>query len=114
MDVPVTITDKAFQEICKIKNTKNGMELTYTVVSEPQQYGLRIGIKGGGCAGVTYLLGFDTATKDDGTFDLKGLQIHISKKHTMHVIGLTLDYYQGSDTRGFMFSHPNHPESAAI
>lgn len=104
MDVPVTITDKAFQEICKIKNTKN----------IPQQYGLRIGIKGGGCAGVTYLLGFDTATKDDGTFDLKGLQIHISKKHTMHVIGLTLDYYQGSDTRGFMFSHPNHPESAAI
>jgi iron-sulfur cluster assembly protein len=104
MDIPVTITDRAFQEICKIKNTKN----------IPQRYGLRIGIKGGGCAGVTYLLGFDTAAKDDGTFELKGLQIHISKKHTMHVIGLTLDYYEGSDTRGFMFSHPDHPESAAI
>lgn len=103
MDIPVTITDKAFQEICKIKNTKK----------IPEQYGLRIGLKGGGCAGVTYLLGFDTAGKDDGTFDLNGLQVYISKKHTMHVMGLTLDFYEGSDTRGFMFSHPDHSESTA-
>lgn len=103
MDIPVTITDKAFQEICKIKNTKKIGD----------EYGLRIGIKGGGCAGVTYLLGFDRAATDDGTYDLNGLQVHISKKHTMYVMGLTLDFYEGPDTRGFMFSHPDHPESAA-
>jgi len=103
MDIPVTITDKAFQEICKIKNTKK----------IPEQYGLRIGLKGGGCAGVTYLLGFDTAGKDDGTFNLKGLQVHISKKHTMYVMGLTLDFYEGSDARGFMFSHPDDLEPTA-
>ena len=98
MDIPVTITDKALEEIRKIRETKN----------IPQHYGLRIGIKGGGCAGISYLLGFDHPGEDDGTFDLNGLSVHISKKHTMHVIGLTLDYYQGSDEQGFMFSKPEN------
>ena len=96
MDIPVTITDNALREIKKIRETKQ----------IPEDYGLRIGIKGGGCAGVSYLLGFDKPSNDDGTFDLEGLPVHISKKHTMHVIGLTLDFYQGSDARGFMFSRP--------
>jgi iron-sulfur cluster assembly protein len=97
MDIPVTITDKAFEEIMKIRATKK----------IPEKYGLRVGVKGGGCAGVSYLLGFDTATGDDGTFDFKGLQVHVSKQHTMHLIGLTLDFYEGSDAKGFMFSRPN-------
>ena len=105
MDIPVDITDKAFHEIHQIKNSK----------SIPKKYGLRIGVKGGGCAGVSYLLGFDTATAEDGVFEVEGLQILISKKHTMHLIGLTLDYYEGADTHGFMFSRPEqeHPTSQA-
>ena len=100
MDIPVDITDKAFQEIHQIKNSK----------SIPEKYGLRIGVKGGGCAGISYLLGFDTATKEDGVFELEGLQILISKKHTMHLMGLILDYYEGADTRGFMFSRPEQAD----
>ena len=93
-ELPVTITEKALQEIIKIREKK----------SIPEKYGLRIGIKGGGCAGVSYLLGFDTPTNEDGKFDLNGLQVFISKKHTMHVVGLTLDFHEGTDARGFMFS----------
>jgi iron-sulfur cluster assembly protein len=100
MDMPVTITEKALEEIRKIRETKK----------IPDNYGLRIGIKGGGCAGISYLLGFDKAADDDGTYDLEGLPVHISKKHTMHVIGLTLDYYQGSDEQGFLFSKPENDD----
>ena len=103
MDIPVTITDRALEEIHKIRNTKK----------IPAEYGLRIGIKGGGCASVTYLLGFDIATNVDGTFDVDGLPVHISKKHTMYVVGLTLDFYEEDDARGFMFSHPDQPESVS-
>ena len=101
MDLPVTITNKAFREIHKIINTK----------SIPEHYGLRIGIKGAGCAGVSFMLGFDTASTNDGTFEVDGLQIYIAKKHTMYLMGLTLDFYEGSDSRGFIFSHPDHPDA---
>ena len=94
MDLPLKITDKALQEIIKIKTTKQ----------IPEEYGLRIGIKGAGCAGVSYLLGFDKFAQDDGAFDLDGIKIFISKKHTMYVIGLVLDFYEGPESRGFMFS----------
>jgi iron-sulfur cluster assembly protein len=98
MKIPVDITDKAFMEIMRIIERKN----------IPEKYGLRIGIKGAGCAGINYLLGFDTPTGDDGTFELKGLQICISKKHTMYLIGLKLDYHEGPDACGFVFSDPRH------
>lgn len=103
MDIPVRITEKALEEICRIRENKK----------IPEEYGLRIGIKGGGCAGISYLLGFDTASKEDGTFDLCGLPIHISKKHTMHLIGLTLDFYEGPDARGFMFSRQDQTAPAS-
>lgn len=97
MELPVTITNKAIREIRKIMDRKN----------IPEEYGLRIGIKGTGCAGTSYLLGFDKPASDDGTFDLDGLRVYISKKHTMYLIGLTLDFYDGSDSRGFIFSTPD-------
>ncbi len=96
MDIPVNITEKAFQEIIHIIERKN----------IPDQYGLRIGIKGGGCAGISYLLGFDTVSKEDGSFDFRGLPVYIAKKHTMYLFGLTLDFHEGADARGFVFLNP--------
>lgn len=101
MKIPVDITDKAFVEIMRIMERKN----------IPEKYGLRIGIKGAGCAGISYLLGFDTPAEDDGTFELQGLRIYISKKHTMYLIGLTLDYHEGPDASGFIFSNPKLQQS---
>ena len=97
MDIPLNITDKAFQEIERIMKQKN----------IPGIYGLRIGIKGGGCAGISYLLGFDTPASDDQTFNFQGLQVHIAKKHIMYLFGLRLDFHEGSDARGFIFVNPD-------
>ena len=102
MQMPVVITEKALTEIRRIMDHKN----------IPEKYGLRIGIKGAGCAGINYLLGFDTPTQDDGTFELDGLRVYISKKHTLYLFGLTLDFYQGADTSGFVFSNPKQQDQS--
>ncbi|MDH3711048.1 MAG: iron-sulfur cluster assembly accessory protein [Cyclobacteriaceae bacterium] len=97
MEIPLTITDNALVEIQNIKNHKN----------IPEKYGLRVGVKGAGCAGVSYILGFDTVKNDDVTYSLPGVDVHIAKKDTMYLIGLVLDFYEGDDARGFHFSHPD-------
>ena len=99
-ELPVTITEKALHEIMKIREKKN----------IPDKYGLRIGIKGAGCAGISYLLGFDTPTSEDGKFELNGLPVYISKKHTMHIMGLILDFHDDTEARGFMFSDDQAPK----
>ena len=96
MDIPITITEKALSEVLHIKTNK----------SIPEKYGLRVGIKGAGCAGVSYVLGFDTPKEGDVTYSLEGVEVHIAKKDTMYLIGLILDFYEGDDARGFLFSHP--------
>ena len=96
MEIPVTITDKALKEINKIRDRKK----------IPEKYGLRIGIRGAGCAGVNYMLGFDTPSTEDGEFDLQGLSVYISKKHTLYLFGLVLDYHEGPEDSGFIFTKP--------
>ncbi|MDN5203439.1 iron-sulfur cluster assembly accessory protein [Fulvivirgaceae bacterium BMA10] len=91
---PVTITDKAVKEIKEIIRHKN----------IPAEYGLRIGIKGGvGCAGVSFLLGFDKKKETDDEFEIDGITVYLEKKHFMYLIGMQVDFYEGADARGFSF-----------
>lgn len=94
MENIIQITEKAAIEIKKIIQKKN----------IPDDYGLRVGIKGGvGCAGINYLLGFDTKKGDDMELFVNDIQIYLSKKHVMFLSGITLDFYEGSEARGFEF-----------
>lgn len=91
---PIRITENAANEINNILDKKN----------IPSDYGLRIGIKGGvGCAGTNYILGFDQKSEHDNEFEMKGIKIYIDKRHTMFLMGVTLDFYNGADARGFKF-----------
>lgn len=91
---PVAITSGAVDEIKNILENKN----------IPEGYKLRIGIKGGvGCAGVNYVIGFDNKTAHDNEFDVNGVPVIIDKRHTMFLMGVKLDFYNGSDARGFKF-----------
>ena len=96
MEIPVHITERALLEIRHIMNNKN----------IPDQYGLRIGVKGGGCAGVQHILGFDTPKEGDATYKAADIPVHVAKKDTMYLIGLELDFYEGDDAKGFLFAHP--------
>jgi iron-sulfur cluster assembly protein len=90
---PVTLTPKAAQEVRNIMQTKN----------IPADYGLRVGVKGGGC-GVSLLIGFDKKKETDQSYTVEGIPVLVDKRHTMYVIGKEIDFYEGSEGRGFMFT----------
>ena len=92
---PVTISSRAAAEIKKIMETKN----------IPSDYGLRVGVRGGGC-GVTLIIGFDKMKESDMTYTISDIPVYIDKKHTMYLIGKEVDFHEGEDARGFMFVNP--------
>lgn len=93
---PVGLTSKAAAEVRKIMQHKN----------IPAEYALRVGVRGGGCAGVSLLIGFDKPKPTDLTYSIEGITILIDKKHTLYLIGKEVDFYEGADARGFLFVDP--------
>jgi len=93
---PVTLSTKAAEEVRKIMQTKN----------IPSDYGLRVGVRGGGCSGVSLIIGFDKKKETDQTYTIEGIPVFVDKRHTMYVIGKEVDFYEGSEGRGFMFTNP--------
>ena len=68
---------------------------------------LRVGVKGGGCSGMTYILGFDTANDDDQHFEIDGIPCIMNKSHEMYLYGMQVDWQDGLNNRGFTFQNPN-------
>jgi iron-sulfur cluster assembly protein len=91
---PITISAKAAAEIRKIMETKN----------IPEDYSLRVGVRGGGCGGVALIIGFDKRKASDLAYSVEGIPVLVDKKHTMYIIGKEVDFYEGADARGFMFA----------
>jgi iron-sulfur cluster assembly protein len=94
---PVTLSDSAAREIRKIMQTKK----------IPDGYGLRVGVKGGGCSGMSYVLGFDKQREYDQAFDLDGIPVFMDKRHGLYLLGTQVDYHDGLNARGFTFDNPN-------
>ena len=93
-NLPITISPKALEEVWHIMKNKN----------IPQDYALRIGIKGGGCGSMGFMLGFDHAQPNDDAFTTEDkLPVLIDRRHLMYVIGLTLDFEETEEGRGFTF-----------
>ena len=68
----------------------------------PAGYGLRVGVRGGGC-GVQLMLGFDKAKDNDLTYNENDIPVILNKKHMMYLIGKQIEFYEGDDARGFHF-----------
>lgn len=73
----------------------------------PEGYALRVGVKGGGCSGMSYILGFDKKREFDHEYALSDIQIYIDRRHGLYLMGVTIDYHEGLDARGFVFDNPN-------
>ena len=86
-----------------IKAIKN-IELEQDI---PDNYKLRVGVKGGGCSGFSYVLGFDEPTEKDDVFMIDGIEVLIEKTHLMYLMGMTVDWVDGLNNRGFSFNNPN-------
>ncbi len=68
--------------------------------------GLRLGIKGGGCSGLTYVLEFTEPREGDTVLDFDGLKVLLDRKSTIYLGGVTLDYEAGLAGKGFVFHNP--------
>lgn len=69
---------------------------------------IRVGVKSGGCSGLSYDLKFDnTQAEDDKVFEDNGVKIIVDKKSFLYLIGTTLEYSGGLNGAGFVFNNPN-------
>lgn len=94
---PVKMTEGAVTELRKLINQQ---EIS-------ADYGLRIGVEGGGCSGMNYILGFDQKKEGDSEYEIEGLRVFMNKAHGMYLAGMEIDFKNGLDARGFTFNNPN-------
>ncbi|HAC14809.1 MAG TPA: iron-sulfur cluster assembly accessory protein [Bacteroidetes bacterium] len=92
----VILTDRAVKQVLKIKNDE----------SIPDDQFLRVGVKGGGCSGMSYILGFDYKNDFDETLDREGIKVIVDKRHLIYLGGTVIDFKDGLDARGFTFQNP--------
>ena len=84
------------------------IELMSTDGYNPDEDFIRVGVKSGGCSGLSYDLKFDkNTTEDDKMFEDKNIKIVVDKKSFLYLIGTTLEYSGGLNGTGFVFSNPN-------
>jgi iron-sulfur cluster assembly accessory protein len=95
--IPVTLTDGAIIEVKRLM-----AEPSFDTTQK-----LRIGVKGGGCSGMTYVLGFDAIETDDETFEIDGIPCIMNKSHGLYLFGMEVDWQGGLNSRGFTFTNPN-------
>jgi iron-sulfur cluster assembly protein len=94
----IDITEKALKQVKRIKEENN----------IPSDYALRIGVKGGGCSGLTYQLGFDGEYKDgDTVIEKDGVKLYVDGKSLFYLTGTILDFSDGLNGKGFIFNNPN-------
>ncbi len=74
----------------------------------PAESFIRVGVKGGGCSGLSYDLSFDSELREeDKVFEDNGMKVVVDKKSFLYLIGTELDYSGGLNGKGFVFKNPN-------
>lgn len=98
---PVTFTPSALAEIKRLMSESNFDKDTF----------LRVGAKGGGCSGLSYVLAFEKKTDKDVIHIIDGIECIINPSHLMYVSDMQIDWQGGLNARGFTFSNPNATDS---
>ena len=94
----ITVSENAKNQAIKLMAEDNSPEGSF----------IRVGVKGGGCSGLTYDLTFDHIIKDsDKVFEDKGIKIVCDKKSILYLAGTELDFSGGLNGKGFIFNNPN-------
>ena len=95
----VTVSEKALEHVVELM-TEKGIT--------PDTHFLRVGVKGGGCSGLSYAMDFDDNVTDmDEVVDLNVLRVIIDKKSLLYLYGTELDYSDGLNGRGFNWINPS-------
>jgi iron-sulfur cluster assembly protein len=97
------LTEKAIKKI-KIAMAKEGVS--------PEEGGLRLGVTGGGCSGLSYSIKFDTRPRDrDRIYNFDDVRVFVDPKSFIYLNGMTLDYEETLMRQGFNFVNPNSTRS---
>jgi iron-sulfur cluster assembly protein len=94
----ISLTERARSEIRRILVEKH---------TGAPEMGLRVGVKGGGCSGLSYVLEFDGQKEKDHVLDESGVRVLCDPKSYLYLNGMTLDFEDGLMGRGFKFLNPN-------
>ncbi len=99
----ILVTDKALAKI-RSAMAKEGIS--------PEQGGLRLGVQGGGCSGLSYNVRFDTQPRErDRIFQFGGVRVFVDPKSFIYLHGMTLDYQETLMQQGFVFVNPQATKS---
>jgi iron-sulfur cluster assembly protein len=94
----IQVTDKAKERIIHLRQEEG----------KTGDHNVRVSVKGGGCSGLMYDLGFDDElTEKDEVFEDKGIKIIVDKKSLLYLLGTTLEFSDGLNGKGFQFINPN-------
>jgi iron-sulfur cluster assembly protein len=93
----VTITEKAQTEIRAIFKREETVG----------DVGLRLGVIGGGCSGLSYQMEFSQRRPDDSVIECGEFKVLLDPKSTIYLKGITLDFQDGLQGKGFVFGNPN-------
>lgn len=93
----ITLSEKAAMQVRKLMAENN----------IPETHGLRLGVKGGGCSGMTYVLAFDEQPKENDTLmEQHGIRMFVDPKSLFFLSGTVLDFSDGLNGKGFVFNNP--------
>ena len=99
----IQITEKALKRI-RVAMAKENVS--------PEQGGLRLGVQGGGCSGLSYNIRFDTQPRErDRVFQFEDVRVFVDPKSFIYLHGMTLDYQETLMQQGFVFVNPNSTKS---
>ncbi|MGZ4825928.1 MAG: HesB/IscA family protein [Terriglobales bacterium] len=99
----IQVTERALAKI-KVAMAKEGIS--------PEQGGLRLGVQGGGCSGLTYNIRFDTQPRErDRIFQFGDVRVFVDPKSFIYLHGMTLDYQETLMQQSFVFVNPNASKS---
>jgi len=97
LSAPIQFTASAIQEIIRLMNEDSFDKSKF----------LRVGVKGGGCSGMTYILEFDEKKDSDNLFELESISFIMDKSHAIYLQGMEVNWEGGLNSRGFTFINPN-------
>ncbi|HZK62988.1 MAG TPA: iron-sulfur cluster assembly accessory protein [Puia sp.] len=97
VESPLNFTPQAVDEIHRLMQADDFDKNSF----------LRIGVKGGGCSGLTYILGFDKHQDNDETYESAGLSFIMNPAHGIYLAGMEIHWENGLNARGFTFKNPN-------
>ncbi|MBI2165909.1 MAG: iron-sulfur cluster assembly accessory protein [Chloroflexi bacterium] len=98
MSLTITISSKAAEKV-RLFGEKEGLD--------PSNSGIRVAVKGGGCAGLMYTLSMEKEPRpDDKVLEESGVRLFVDKRSYVFLAGTTLDYTDGLNGKGFVFHNP--------